>query len=82
LRLPELAPSPAVGVGHCDEKQALSSVGRAEVGSLEAGGCHRITEVAEPGCNHVQAPPNESSHVLDDDVTGAHEADDPEILEP
>jgi hypothetical protein len=65
-----------------DEEQPLPSVGRSDVGRLEAGSFHLVTELVEPGDNDVQAPPNESSDVFDDDRPRPELFDDAEVLEP
>jgi hypothetical protein len=73
-----------VGVGHSpsEEEHALASVWGAHIPGADSGPLHRVTEVAEVADNDVQAPPNESRDVLDDDPPRGELADDPGVLAP
>lgn len=69
-----------VGVGH--DEEPLSEVRGPEVRRADAGRFHLVTEFDEPGDNAVQAPPNESRDVFDDDRERLHLVDDAFELVP
>lgn len=66
--------SAAVGVGH--QEQALSPVGRPDVGGGDDAAFHAIPEPDEVGNNSVHPARNESAHVFDDDALRADLFDD------
>jgi hypothetical protein len=76
LREPELFASPAVGVGHCDDEDALSSVRSSDVGSLDDPRVGREAKFSEVGGNSVQPARNERANVFEDHIPGANLAED------
>lgn len=57
-------------------------MGCSDVAGGDSGSFHLVTEVDEPADNDVQAPPNESLHVLDEDAARAELGDDAVELVP
>lgn len=72
--------SRATGVGH--DEEALSLVGRSDVGGGDDTCVHVIPGGIEIGDNDVQPARNEGRNVLDDDEPRAELADDAGILSP
>ncbi len=75
-----LSESARMGVGH--EEESLSPVWGSHISGAESGPLHRVTTGEEAAENRVQAPPNKSWNVLDDDDAGALGSDDVEHVEP
>jgi hypothetical protein len=66
----------------CDDEQALSPLGGADISGCDDAGLHLETLGMEEGDNDVQPSPLQSRAVLDDDSDGPGLLDDAGELEP